>query len=487
MPKKLSSEKTPESRRVLHRLGLPTNGYGYIQRAADIMDGSLLWHPAEYWLQWDGRYYQSLMGETPAEVLDLLDKGFHEELGKAASIFDEKEMEKHRKFLLGPLGSLPAATALLKNLRKVPQFIYDFRMPPPAHMLPVPNGTINLRTGALGPHEREHRFTAASPVPYDADAECPRFLQFMEEFTDGDSELADYLLSVMAYTITGEIQGEQCWYLCGQGRNGKTTFLNTMQRLLGNFYGHFPGSLVVQSSRGGGTSADGYDLARIPGLRMAVAGEVAPNTRWNEEWVKNLCSNSDVNARQIYGKPFSFTPTHALWMFGNHKPTTRGASLGFWRRFRFIPCNHSVPDDKLDYHLEDKLVAELPGILNLLVTKAVEFYAAGCLPDLPAAIQREQTTYAEQSDILLTFLRDTTVEEPGAVVSVTDLADLFEEWQNDFVGESDSALGPRMLSSWLVERGFKRVKRRPKKNDNPKWCFLNIRLKTPQEHDDDHQ
>ena len=81
------------------------------------------------------------------------------------------------------------------------------------------------------------------------------------------------------------------------------------------------------------------DLARLPGVRLALASELEDGLRWNEALIKSLTGGDTFVARFLYREFFEFVPVFKLFVAGNHRPVVRGTDEGFWRRFQLVPFN----------------------------------------------------------------------------------------------------------------------------------------------------
>src|SRR2546425_1193726 len=102
-------------------------------------------------------------------------------------------------------------------------------------LLNVQTGTVDLRSGELHPHRREDLLTKLAPVVHDPVARCPRWERFLLEIMDGDETLVRYLQRVVGYTLSGDIRHHAFFLLYGTGANGKSTFLETLRALLGDY------------------------------------------------------------------------------------------------------------------------------------------------------------------------------------------------------------------------------------------------------------
>jgi len=316
-------------------------------------------------------------------------------------------------------------------------------------LLSVLNGTLDLRTGELRPHNRADLITKMVPVEYDPAAEAPTWHRFLDRIMGGNQSLVEFLQRAVGYSLTGDVS-EQCLFLCyGTGANGKTVFLRTLLALLGP-YGKpvEPDLLLIRHGEAHPTG-----LADLFGARLAVALETGAGRRLNEPLVKWLTGGDKLKARFMRQDFFEFEPMHKLWLATNHKPVIRGTDYAIWRRIKMIPFTVTIPEDEQDPRLVDKLRAELPGILAWAVEGCLEWQRKGL--GVPDEVRRATEAYREEQDALAAFLAECCVVSPTAKAAAKDLYQAYVAWceQNGERPEPQRALGMR-----LTERGFERYK-----------------------------
>jgi len=312
-------------------------------------------------------------------------------------------------------------------------------------LLNIRNGTLDLSTGTLGPHDRDHLLTKYADVEYVADAECPLWRTFLERIFDGNAEIISYLQRAVGYSLTGDTR-EQCLHLMhGTGSNGKSTFLEVLQALMGD-YGVQADFATFVEKKGDGPR---NDVARLAGARMVRSSEVGEGKRLNESLVKSLTGQDTIAARFLYSEAFEFRPTFKLWLAANHKPVIRGTDHAIWRRVRLIPFTVTISEQEKDETLKDRLLTELPGILRWAVEGCEQWLERGLQP--PEAVTVATAAYKNESDIIGNFLEECCEIGAGLEVPATDLYTAYKRWAHDN-GEfelSQTAFGRR-----IEERGF---------------------------------
>jgi putative DNA primase/helicase len=311
-------------------------------------------------------------------------------------------------------------------------------------LLNVLNGTIDLRTGALQPHDRTQSITKLAPVMFDAEAECPTFLGFLARVLP-DAEVRRFLRYMTGYGMTGSTV-EQCLaFLYGGGANGKSTFLDTIQEMLGDYAQTAAPDLLT--SRGGDRHPT--ELADLFGARWVSSIEVDEGKRLAETLVKQMSGGDKMKARFMRTDFFQWAPTHKLFLAANHKPEIRGTDYAIWRRIRLIPFTVTIPENERDGNLGEKLIAELPGILNWAIAGCLDWQRYGL--GVPAAIREATEEYREEQDILAKFIDERCVIDAQAWVVSGTLYAVYMAWCKSSGEEpvSNTAFGKR-----LTERGF---------------------------------
>jgi putative DNA primase/helicase len=303
------------------------------------------------------------------------------------------------------------------------------------------NGTINLRTGKLRPHRRADLITTLSPVDYDPKAECPKFLKFLETVCGGDQDLIAFLQRAVGYTLTGSVNEKALLVLWGNGDNGKTTLLEAIRHILGDYAAMIDIDVLMQNSA---TSERQYAVASLLGKRYVTSSEAEEGQRLREATIKNLTGMGRQTGRRIYGAPFEFEPMFKLFIDANHKPVIRGTDQAIWNRIRLIPFSVSVPKDQQDKNLAKKLRDEASGILAWAVRGCLKWQKHGL--GSCTAVTDAVADYRTQMDLVADFLTDCCETGSGYWVAFKDLYAAFVQWCNG-IGETpltQTAFGTRL-------------------------------------------
>jgi putative DNA primase/helicase len=258
------------------------------------------------------------------------------------------------------------------------------------------NGTIDLKTGSFRPHSKDDFLTKISPVDYVPGAKAPRWEQFLREICEDDVELVEWLQCFLGYVMTGECCLRIFAVLYGSGRNGKSTLIETVSRILGDDYakGIPTQSLYARKEE----SSTAPELTRLVGTRFVYASEGKENERLNTGTVKRFTGDEKITARGLYSAPVDFQPQFTVLLSTNHKPKIDDTTNSIWDRTRLIPFKRRFSDEEVDTSLRRKFLSESSGILNWLVEGAGKFYQQGMkLPHCSAVTQATQD-YRSDSD-----------------------------------------------------------------------------------------
>lgn len=306
-------------------------------------------------------------------------------------------------------------------------------------LLGVANGVVDLTTGQFRTATQADLITKFSPVNFDASVECPRFEQFLDEIFDGDQDRIRYIQTVVGYTLTGSVE-EHCLFACfGSGRNGKSTLLEVLMYIMGDYAVDLPFStLETQHIIGEG--------ANLPGARFAKAVEIREGRRLDEARVKSWTGGDTISVRPLYRNAFSFQPTHKLWLAFNHKPVITEDSPAIWNRIHLIPFERKFEKQAADKKLLATLKSEAPGILNWAIEGCLAWQREGL--QASAAIERATHDYQQESDLLQPFLAELCEEGPEFQVPKGELREAYQAWCREPM--SQKAFAEKMRS-----RGFR--------------------------------
>ncbi|MBY4834297.1 phage/plasmid primase, P4 family [Burkholderia dolosa] len=313
-------------------------------------------------------------------------------------------------------------------------------------LLNTPGGVVDLRTGRKRSHERADRMTKITTATPGGD--CPTWWQFIDEVTGGDKELQAYLQRMVGYALTGSTQEHALFFLYGTGANGKSVFVNTLATILGDYATNAPMDTFMETR----TDRHPTDMAGLRGARFVAAIETEQGRRWAESKVKNLTGGDKISARFMRQDFFEFFPQFKLFVAGNHKPAIRNIDEAMKRRLHLIPFTITVPPERRDKHLQQKLLAERDGILAWAVQGCLDWQRHGRL-DPPQRVVEATEEYFEAEDALGRWLDERCVREPNAK-SLT--AELFNDWKQWAEAAGEFIGAQRRFSDLLITRGLEK-------------------------------
>lgn len=317
----------------------------------------------------------------------------------------------------------------------------------------VKNGVIELKTQRYRENRRQDLITSVCPVEYDPKAASPAWERFIVEITCGDAELAAFLKRLVGYMLTGRTDEQLLFFFYGHGSNGKSTFIQIIQALMGTYATQINSDVLMANRSVGGPNAS---LAKLPGKRLVVANELPEGGRFDDMLIKSMTGGDTLVARQVYGKhEIEFTAQFSLVIIGNHKPVIHDMSHGMWRRMCLIPFAAQFSAEQADPTLPARLLAELPGILNWALAGVAEWQEHGLKRSLPAAIVKANEEYREESDLLGEFLSG-CILQPDAYTPATELYQAFQTFACE---GNEWRMTQRVFNKKMAERGFTRLRR----------------------------
>lgn len=231
-------------------------------------------------------------------------------------------------------------------------------------LLNVNNGTIDLKTGTLLPHDKSNLITKMCNASYDPNAESPLWTRFLDRIFDGNADMVKFVQKMIGYSLTGDVS-EKCFFiLLGEkGNNGKSVLINVLMKLLNDFSLQTPIDTLLNRKPG----AQSNDLVRLKGARFVSSAEANKKHYFDEALVKRLTGNDPITARALYKEHITFYPECKIMIATNMVPRFDKTDTAFQNRVKQINFKVSIPDAEQDKNLTDKLYAELDGILTWAV------------------------------------------------------------------------------------------------------------------------
>lgn len=398
-------------------------------------------HPWGRWLVWDGKRWAD---DTTGEAVRRMKETLRFLAANANILEDEPTRRALLKFALASErdARLRAALALAQSEPGIPVLPDELDADP--WLLNVRNGTIDLRTGALRPHDRGDLVTKLAPARYELDATSPLWEAALERWFAGDASLIEFVQKLVGYSLAGTTREQLLPLLYGPGENGKSSFVTMMLDLLGDYAQQTPTSTFLDR-RG---DAIPNDLARLRGARLVAAAETGESRRLNEALVKQMTGGDRISARFMRSEFFEFTPAFTPWLATNHKPEIRGTDHAIWRRIRLVPFTVTIGSQERDLELHEKLRGELDGILAWAIRGCLAWQSEGL--QTPAAVEEATAEYRAEMDVLGRFLADCCRISEDAEVSSSALYTRYGYWCQE---NGEEPLSQRAIAGRLSARG----------------------------------
>lgn len=433
----------------------PLTEFGNAERMLDKYGSGLMYVPEiDCWYTWTGVYWE----RTSDVWVEHLAKETVRDLGEEAKDLDSSELGDFFEFC-----RISQQARMVSNMVKLAKS--DPRVLVPAkeldrqsHLLGVENGIVDLRTGKLLPPDPEARITLCAGCKYDPTAKAPVFEQTISDVFFEDQSMVEYVLRTFGYALQGEPTEDIMFIAFGNGANGKSTIFNAVRRAFGGYARSADAASFVSDSKQGGAGGAREDLVRLRGARFVYVNEPDENGELREGVVKSMTGGDAITARGVYAKDsVEIEPTWTVFMPTNHKPIIKGSDNGIWRRMGMLPFERNFETDKVrvkDGKRADKLLAELPGILNLIVRAGLKYRAEGLRA--PSKVLAARDSYRAQMDLLAEWLDECCEIGEGHVCEIRNLWVSWETFAKsrgllNYI-RSSTALGRRLDSRFAPTR-----------------------------------
>lgn len=393
-----------------------TDAYGEVIRYSYIRKN---------WYFYDGKIWLIDQQGMIKNIADkVIEKMKNEPIHVMDGVDEEEATKAFNKHLKSSRGSNGKTNMIKESEHLLPIKPHEFDNE--LDLFNVQNGYLDLRTGKLHNHDKTKFFTKISSVEYTDKIDCPLWIEFLNQIFDGNQELIEYMQRAVGYSLSGSTEEQMMFILYGNGRNGKSVFLDIITEIFGNYATNIqPQTIMVKQQSSGANS----DIARLDGARLVTTTEPNEGVRLDEGLVKQLTGGDKVTARFLYENEFDFMPQFKLWMATNHKPIIRGTDDGIWRRMAIIPFTVQIPKEKVDKRLKHKLRRELKAILHWAVEGYIKWRENG-LPE-PQVIKDQRDEYRTEMDAVEAFIEECCNRGTNLEVQAKDLYQAYREWAGD--------------------------------------------------------
>ena len=422
----------------------PMTELGYAKRLIGTFGDRIRYVPAwNRWLVWDGRRWTPDLtgqaqryGKMIARRLTTQALAIKDEAARKAALHVARRGEQS--------ASIRGALSLASTEAEVVVTPDDLDADP--FLLNCANGTLDLRTGQVYPHQPADLLTKVTGAGYCPGAAGPEFAKFLER-VQPDPEMRAYLGRLLGHGLEGRVVEHVLGIQHGIGRNGKGTLIGAVTAALGDYADAADPELLTART----FDAHPTGTADLYGLRLAILHETDKGRRLAEATVKRLTGGDKLKARRMREDFWSFDPSHTFVMLTNHKPVISGTDEAIWARLRLVPWPVVIPAAERDLGLADKLALELDAVLDFLVTGYNDWRGHG-LKD-PAEVMAATEAYRAESDALGRFI-DQRCMRHGSVKS----AELFAVWSRWCTEEGEESGTQTMFSTSLTNLGFDKTR-----------------------------
>ena len=411
------------------------------------------------WMLWSGRYWQpdlalrvqemaketvrTIALETPPVVEIKESKNGELIEGKNLTIDWAKKSEAS--------GRIKAMTELAISDGAIEARGSEFDQRP--YLLNVVNGTIDLETQTLRPAERSDYLTQCATVAYDPEATCPTWDRFLLQCMDGKHHLVEWLQTWAGYSLTGDTSEQKLVIHFGEGANGKSTYLDVIQQMLGSYAQAASPTAFMAPERERG-DAPNPALFALRGARVVQALETNEKQELNMAIIKAVTGGDAISVRNLHCAPIEYRPQFKLSLATNQPPRITDQDHGAWRRLCSSrwPVGFGLPGGPpIDPHLKDKLLLELPGILNWALEGCRRWLEMGL--QIPPEVTADTAQYKEESDDLGLFVEECLELSTDGHIPQGELYNVYLAWDT-----TSHPLGKRRFNAKLARPGISKYK-----------------------------
>lgn len=380
------------------------------------------------WLHFTGKRWEE---DTPEVLAVAAIEGYRrlQDAIFAMPAPTDKAERKRREMLTNWLersentNKLQAAIKILQGVLKADYGIFD----KDEYLLNLQNGTLNLRTLQLQPHDKRDYITKIAGAAYTDFPVNSLWIRTVKEILP-DAEIRNYMQRFMGYTLTASTEEEKFIVACGPGGCGKGTFFETIAAVLGEYKETLPIDILLSSGVYGTGNGPTPELAKLPGKRIVLSSESGKGRKLDEAKVKLLTGGDTITARRLHAEPFEFKPAFKLVFQTNYMPSLADSlDNGIRRRMVVIPFNTTIASRNNKLKAELLKPENLSECLHWLVDGLRVWNTVGLGP-VPAAAAAAAEEYYRENDIFQQWLDERTEASNGGGLLLTKAYEDFCSW-----------------------------------------------------------
>ena len=330
-------------------------------------------------------------GKALEKVIDESSEKAFKEFMMASKYYAFVMKRRDMKFVTS---ALQAAKPML--LKKITDFDSQ------EFLLNTPSATYDLRDGSSKEHAAEDLITKITAVSPGTDG-MDLWLDALDSFFCSNKELIEYVQQIVGLSAIGKVYVEALVIAYGEGSNGKSTFWNTIARVLGTYSGTISADALTVGCKRNVKP----EMAELKGKRLVIAAELEEGMRLNTSIVKQLCSTDEVTAEKKYKDPFKYVPTHTLVLYTNHLPKVGANDDGIWRRLIVIPFNAKITGSSDRKNYADFLYEKAGGaVLSWIIDGAEKAIKNRYKLKTQIVVEAAINKYRENNDWLSAFAEE---------------------------------------------------------------------------------
>jgi putative DNA primase/helicase len=419
----------------------PDSELGYARRLVHVYGDRVRYVPEwKWWLIWDGRRWaRDATGQASRWMKSIARRVTSD----ALAIEHEKERQAALNRARRGESSAGVSGALTLAGTEAEIVVTPDDLDAHPFLLNCTNGTMDLRTGELRPHDPADLITKMTNAAYDPGAVGTEFGTFLER-VQPDQGMREFLARLLGHSLEGRVS-DILPIFHGEGANGKSTLIGVVLAALGDYADAADPELLTART----FDAHPTGVADLCGLRLAVLHEIDRGRRLAEGTVKRLTGGDRLKARRMRENFWSFDPSHTFVMLTNHKPIVAGTDEAIWRRLRLVPWDVVIPAAERDKELPGRLRLELDAVLAWLVAGYADWHDNGM--GEPEQVAAATSAFKAESDVLGRFISDTCLAAPGMSVRSSEL---FTAWCKWCAEQAEEPGTQTAFSLSLTNRGF---------------------------------
>jgi putative DNA primase/helicase len=319
------------------------------------------------------------------------------------------------------------------------------------NLLGTPIGTVDLTIPDFIPADPSH-YISKQTICAPSKGKPVRWLHFLDEIFASNQNVIDFIQILCGYALTGETREEKLFFLYGSGANGKSKFLEILSYIWNDYATRIAPTTLLKD----GFYNHSTEIAKLAGARLVLGSELPTGEIWDDQKLKELTGGDTLTARFMRQDFFDFKTQFTLLLAGNHIPQMKHVGEAERRRFVLIPFNVTIPSEKRDTELGEKLKEEAEYILNWCIEGAGMYYKSGL--KIPSSILNASQDYLDSEDIMGQFLKTQLTLVGGKETEITLLIKAANDWFSN--NSYKKSVDPKSLRKELRDRGMGKYIRR---------------------------